>query len=141
LDTAGDQISGWQNGGNLIRTAYGNIENYRTLVSANTAKFLGPVEARTVLISKLDAIADSQEKIREAFMAWANLNRAANAELGGSEPQQKVAYLQSKGRVIALFDEIVPLAANAASQLKQKLEQVDKDIAGLRKTISSKQVD
>jgi hypothetical protein len=81
LDTAGDQISGWQNGGNLIRTAFGNVENFRALVSANTAKFMGPTETRSALISKLDSIVALQDEIREAFLNWANLNRNANADL------------------------------------------------------------
>lgn len=139
LDTTGEQTSGWQNGGNLIRTAYGNIENFRALVSANTAKFLGPTEARTLLISKLDAIVESQDEIRGTFLNWANLNRNANAEAGAPPPPQKTAYLQAKGRVIALIDEMLPLATKAAAQLSQKVDQTEKDIAALRKTIESKQ--
>jgi hypothetical protein len=69
LDTAGDQISGWQNGGNIIRTAFANVEGFRALVSANTAKFMGPTETRLTLIAKLDSIVNSQDKIREAKLA------------------------------------------------------------------------
>jgi hypothetical protein len=141
LDTAGDQISGWQNGGNLIRTAYGNIENFRSLISANTAKFMGPTGTRSALISKLDAIVGSQDEIREAFLNWANLNRNANADLASPIPPQKAAYIQVKGKVIALFTDLLPLATEAAAELKHKVDQVENDIAVLQKSIDSKSSD
>jgi hypothetical protein len=141
LDTAGDQISGWQNGGNLIRTAFGNVEGFRALVSANTAKFMGPTETRLALIAKLDSIVSSQDEIREAFLNWANLNRNANAELGAPTPPQKATYLQTKQKVITLFDELLPLAKDAVEQLGKKVDQTEKDIAALGKAIDSKQVD
>jgi hypothetical protein len=141
LDTAGDQISGWQNGGNLIRTAFGNVEGFRALVSANTAKFMGPTETRLALIAKLDSIVGSQDEIRETFLNWANLNRNANAELGAPVLPQKAAYLEAKRKVIALFDELLPLAKEAAEQLRKKVGQTEKDIVVLRKAIDSKQSD
>ncbi len=138
LDTAGDQMSGSQNGGNLIRTAFGNVENFRALVSANTAKFMGPTEARSALISKLDSIVAMQDEIREAFLNWANLNRNTNADLGAPAPPQRVTYLDTKRKVIALFDELLPLAKEAAAQLSKKVDQTEKDIAALRMAIDSK---
>ncbi len=138
LDTEGDKITGWQNGGNLIRPAFGNVENFRTLVSANTAKFMGPTGTRAALISKLDEIVGSQDEIREGFLAWANLNRVANAELGAQETPQKAAYFQAKRKVIALFDALLPLAAAAVTELKKKVDQTEKDIAALQKLIDSK---
>jgi len=138
LDTAGDQMSGWQNGGNLIRTAFGNVENFRALVSANTAKFMGPTEARSALISKLDSIVAMQDEIREAFLNWANLNRNTNADLGVPVPPQRVTYLDTKRKVIALFDELLPLAKEAPAQLSKKVDQTEKDIAALRMAIDSK---
>jgi hypothetical protein len=141
LDTAGDQISGWQNGGNIIRTAFANVEGFRALVSANTAKFMGPTETRLALIAKLDSIVNSQDKIREAFLDWANLNRNANVELGAPPPPQKATYLQTRQKVIALFDELLPLAKEAVEQLGKKVTQTEKDITALQKAIDSKQVD
>jgi hypothetical protein len=141
LDTAGDQTSGWQNGGNLIRTAFGNIENFRSLVSANTAKFVGPTEARTALISKLDSIVESQDELRASFLNWANLNRNANAELGAPPTPQQTAYLQAKGKVIGLLGELIPLSSAVVVELNKKANQTVKDIADLRKVIDSKQND
>src|SRR5262249_39335025 len=68
LDPEGDKMTGWQNGGNFIRTAFGNVENFRSLVGANTSKFIGPTAVRAELISKLDAIANSQDRVRDAFL-------------------------------------------------------------------------
>jgi hypothetical protein len=141
LDTAGDQMSGWQNGGNLIRPAFANVEGFRALVSANTAKFIGPTKIRLTLIAKLDAIVGSQDEIREAFLNWANLNRNANADPGAPAPPQKVAYLQTKQKVITLFDELLPLAKKATEQLGQEVDQTEKDIATLQKAINSKKAD
>jgi hypothetical protein len=99
LDTEAEKTSGWQNGGNLIRTAFANLEGFRNLVSANTAKFLGPTSARNELVAKLDAIVKSQDKIQEHFLNWANLNRQASADPAAPTPPQRVAYFQAKGNV------------------------------------------
>jgi hypothetical protein len=141
LDTEGDKTTGWQNGGNLIRPAYGNVEGFRSLVSANTAKFMGPTGTRAALISKLDAIVESQDQLREAFLSWANLNRNANAGIDAPETPQKAAYLQVKRRVIALFDALLPLAAEAVTELNKKVDQTEKDIEALRKAIDAKAAD
>jgi hypothetical protein len=141
LDTEGDKITGWQNGGNLIRPAFNNVENFRALVSANTAKFMGPTGTRAALISKLDQIIGSQDQIREAFLSWANLNRTTNAELGAPETPQRTAYFQTKRRVIALFDGLLPLVAATVTELEKKVDQTEKDIEALRKTIDSKASD
>jgi hypothetical protein len=139
LDTAGDQISGWQNGGNIIRTAFANVEVFRALVSSNTAKFIGLTEIRATLIAKLDAIVGSQDKIRESFLNWANLNRNTNAELSAPASPQKTTYLQTKQKIITLFDELLPLAKEAVEQLDRKVDQTEKDIVALQKAIDSRQ--
>jgi hypothetical protein len=137
LDTEGDKTTGWQNAGNLIRPAFGNVEGFRSLVSANTAKFMGPTGTRSSLIAKLDSIVSSQDKLREAFLNWANLNRNANADPAASPPQ-KTTYLEMKSRVIGLFDESLPFAAQAAAELEKKVDQTEKDIETLQKIIDSK---
>jgi hypothetical protein len=43
--------------------------------------------------------------------------------------------------VIALFDELLPLAKEATAQLGKKVDQTEKDIAALRKAIDSKRSD
>jgi hypothetical protein len=138
LDTEGDKLTGWQNAGNLIRPAFGNVEGFRSLVSANTAKFMGPTGTRSALISKLDSIVRSQDQLREAFLNWANLNRNANADPAVPPPPQKTIYLQVKSTVIGLFDELLPLATQAAAELETKVDQTEKDIAALHKIIDSK---
>jgi len=137
----GDNTSGWQNGGNLIRTAYSNVEGYRSLVSANTSKFLGPTAVRTDLIAKLDAIVGSQDRMRDAFSNWANLNRQANADPNNPAPAQKTAFLQLKNSVIALFDDVRPAASAAVTELNKKVDQTEKDIAGLQAAIEAKSLD
>jgi hypothetical protein len=138
LDTEGDKLTGWQNAGNLIRPAFGNVEGFRSLVSANTAKFMGPTGIRSTLISKLDSIVSSQDQLREAFLSWANLNRNANADPAAPPPHQKAIYLQVKSAVIGLFDELLPLATQAADELEKKVDQTEKDITALQKIIDSK---
>lgn len=141
LDTEGDKITGWQNGGNLIRTAFSNVENFRSLVAANTSKFLGLTGARTDLISKLDAIIDSQDKVRETFMGWANLNRQSNADPAAPEPPQRVEFFRTKAQIIELFDLAAPAVAAAVTELFKKVEQAEKDVAALQKVIDSKSLD
>jgi len=137
LDTEGDKLTGWQNAGNLIRPAFGNVEGFRSLVSANTAKFMGPTGTRSALISKLDSIISSQDQLRETFLNWANLNRNANADPAAPPPPQKTIYLQMKSTIIGLFDELLPLANHAAAELEKKVDQTEKDIATLQKIIAS----
>jgi hypothetical protein len=138
LDTEAEKLSGWQNGSNLTRTAFTNVESFRNLVSANTAKFLGLTSARTELISKLDAIVDSQDKMQEAFLNWANLNRQANADPAAPAPPQRAAYFQTKATVLAKFDELAPTAEKAAAELVKKMDQTEKDVVELQKTIDRK---
>jgi hypothetical protein len=141
LDTAGDQTSGWQNGGNLIRAAYGNVEGFRALVSANTAKFMGPAEPRFALIAKLDSIVGTQDEFQKAFLNWANLNRNASPPLGTPTLPEKINYLEMKRKVLTSFDELLPLTKVAATQLGKDIERTEKDIAALRRVIDSKKND
>ncbi|WP_426615375.1 hypothetical protein [Bradyrhizobium sp. McL0616] len=122
----------------MTRTAFTNVEGFRNLISANTAKFLGLASARTDLISQLDAIVDSQDKMQAAFLSWANLNRQANADPTAPVPPQRATYLQAKAAVLAKFDELAPTAGEAVAQLAKKLDQTEKDIVELQKLIDSK---
>jgi hypothetical protein len=139
LETEGDKTSGWLNANQYIRTAFSNAENYRTLISQNTARFLGSTNSRNALVAKLDEIIGSQESIRQAFMSWANLNRAANAEATAPPSQQKTVYLDQKQKTIKLWDAIGPLAQKVSQELNRKIENTKRDIGDLRTLIKSKE--
>lgn len=141
LENEGDKTVGWQNGGNLIRTAFTNVEGFRSLVGANTAKFLGPTAVRTELLARLDEIVNSQDRVRDAFMSWANLNRQQNAEPAAPPTAQKEAYSRVASSVIALFDTLAPAASAAVTELNKKIDQTEKDIAGLQAAIDAKAKD
>lgn len=138
LENEGDKTVGWQNGGNLIRPAFTNLEGFRSLVGANTAKFLGPTAVRTDLLARLDEIVNSQDRVREAFMNWANLNRHQNADPAAPPSTQKEAYLHVVSGVIALFDALAPAASAAVTELNKKIDQTEKDIVGLQAAIDAK---
>jgi hypothetical protein len=108
LDSEGDKTTGWLNANNHLRTAYSNVEVFRALVSQNTAKFVGPTSARAELVAKLDAVVNSQEQLRNDFLRWANMNRAVASDPAAPDSTEKIAYLQRKQQIIALWDDLLP---------------------------------
>jgi hypothetical protein len=139
LDNEGDKSSGWLNANQYLRTAFVNVEAQRTLISQNTAKFLGPASSRTQLIAQWDALVASQEPLRKSFVAWAELNRTANADPSLPAPPEKAAYMDLKQRTLVLWDRLKPLSEAVADDLARTAEQTAKDIEGLRRAIQSKE--
>jgi hypothetical protein len=133
LETAGDQINGWQNGPNNLRTAFVNLESYLVLVAANTSKFLGSTAAREALVKKLTEIVEMHEPLRVSFLSWANQNRESNAALGAPPSQEKRAYLDTKSRAVSALSDVKPLAQNVVKELEAAIARTKSDAEVLRK--------
>lgn len=123
----------------VFARAYANVEDFRSLVSQTTAKFVGLTSGRAALIERLDAILSSQENMRIAYAAWA-VNNIKN-ELGPGQPvQEKVAYLQLKQRTMGLWTDLRRLASDVIHELNTKIGKIDSEISSLETALKTKAV-